>query len=55
MEISEEVKEMSLIELQKLRAKIKEQLIVGEITMDDYVRGDMELVNLLLLKESKAS
>jgi len=52
MIISDKVKEMSIEELHKLRATIRVQFEKDEVTLEDYLRGDMTLVNLLLVKEA---
>ena len=53
MEVNDKVKEMSVKELKDLRSKIRVQFILGQVSMDDYMRGDLELMNLVLIKEAK--
>ena len=53
MNVNDKVKEMSIKELKDLRSKIKVQFILGQVSMDDYMRGDLELMNLVLIKEAK--
>lgn len=50
MDVTYDVKAMSLLELHGLRIKIADQCASGEVTVEDYMRADIEITKLIVEK-----
>lgn len=53
MEINDNVKNMSVDRLDLLRLQIKQQRILGMISEENFICGDLKLINLIIKKRSK--
>jgi hypothetical protein len=50
LDVTYDVKAMSLLELHGLRIKIADQCASGEVTVEDYMRADIEITKLIVEK-----